>query len=995
MDGASPGAADAQLVGDRYELRESLGEGGMGRVYRGFDRHLQRLVAVKMTDRGISARWMREARAMARLSHVNIAAIYDVGDGAAKFIAMELVEGLALGDAWKEWPLRKKVEALRRIASAVAYAHEHGVLHRDLKPANVMVTHGGAVKLIDFGLAVVDGEVTVTREGTVLGTPAYMAPEQVRGEGAMTATDVYSLGVLLYEALGGAPPFHQGTLPEVYQAILLKEPPVLRAVDRDLLALAMKCLSKRPEERLSGAAALGAELQHWLDGEPMATRGPGTMSRAAGWARSHPGLATSGAVAAAVLLIAASAWGWVTTERRARADLLVVQSLAAPDAASARASAEAAVRLAPSSGSARRALARAKLREYLGRRGLPPAMISRGAVILLPPPRETPELAALRREIEEGGAGDALVEGALAAWAGRPQDALALLPTEPVEAQVLRAHCLYLLGRFLEAADVLKPAIQTRPREVLPLWGELMIALALEHGGEQWPRRVQEAGAALAVAGDEEGGRVLRARGLIDRAALVLSRGDEPVLAEAFRLLEGLTSAGASLARADALSMRAEWLAQRGQLEPWDPAEFREALEEYGRSLELATARLRRAACRRARAAWEGSFLRSRPGEAEAIRDDYAAAGSHPEALLGLAGDDVESVTRIIDVHPRYAPAYLARAAARHALANKSGKEPAAIVHLVAAVADCDEALRLAPSAAALIQRCGIRIAIAMKQADPAAGLAEFRHARADVEEILTREPRNENAHAMLIAALWTEGVYRTERKLDPKEALLQGVERATLAVERLPNLADVRRRRATMLRDYSFHIESPEEKLLILRDAIQELDRALALNPKLCDALRVRAMIHRRIGVAGHDPETEFAAGLKDLEAAFAIDPPLREKGSHFHQERAVILLEQGRHRELKGGDAPASFRAARQAAETAVAIDPKNADNRKLLGRALAALADHAPEAEARPLYTQSIQEYDRILTENEGHPTVPRWKEERERVVDSMKRRGFSQR
>src|SRR5262252_2921999 len=248
-----------------YEILAPIGAGGMGEVYRARDNKLKRDVALKVLpqelarDPGRMARFQREAKVLASLNHPNIAHIYGVEENA---LVMELVEGeppkgpMPFEDAWK---------IALQMADALEYAHERGVIHRDLKPANVKVTPDGVVKLLDFGLAKAFSETPVagstdpensptvtlgaTVAGTVLGTAAYMSPEQARGKRVDKRADIWSWGVVLYELLTGERLFKGNEAADTLAQVLTKEPDWDRAPTR-LQLLLQRCLQKDPKERL-------------------------------------------------------------------------------------------------------------------------------------------------------------------------------------------------------------------------------------------------------------------------------------------------------------------------------------------------------------------------------------------------------------------------------------------------------------------------------------------------------------------------------------------------------------------------------------------------------------------------------------------------------------------------------------------------------------------------------------------------------------------------
>jgi serine/threonine-protein kinase len=272
---------------DRYQLVEELGRGGMGVVYKAWDPELGRNVAIKMILRGglasdaDHARFRTEAKAAAGLTHANIVPVYHVGeaDGQAYF-CMKYVTGPTLSRLVAEGPLpqRQAAEIVRDIARAVQHAHDHGVLHRDLKPANVLLDENRHPLVTDFGLAKRSaGDPSVTGTGAILGTPSYMAPEQAEANRVPEpASDIYSLGAILYETLTGRPPFLASSPVDTLLLVRTEEPvrPKLLNpnLDLDLELICRKCLEKDPRHRYVSAAALADDLDAFLAGEPASAR---------------------------------------------------------------------------------------------------------------------------------------------------------------------------------------------------------------------------------------------------------------------------------------------------------------------------------------------------------------------------------------------------------------------------------------------------------------------------------------------------------------------------------------------------------------------------------------------------------------------------------------------------------------------------------------------------------------------------------------------------
>ena len=289
-DGFIPGVTSLPAAFGDYELLEELGRGGMGVVYRARQKSLGRIVAVKMLLRrdlataADLARFRAEAEAAARLDHPNIVSLFEVGEcGGHPFFSMRFIEGTTLGRrlAAGSLPPREAAKLLATVAAAVDAAHARGVLHRDLKPSNILIDEAGVPHVSDFGLAKrIEQDQTVTHTGAILGTPCYMSPEQAAGSlgGVGPASDVWSLGAILYQTLTGRPPFQASNPMDTLLAVLESDPPLPRTivagVDRDLEMIALKSLQKPIDLRYASAAALAADLRAYLAGEPvMARRG--------------------------------------------------------------------------------------------------------------------------------------------------------------------------------------------------------------------------------------------------------------------------------------------------------------------------------------------------------------------------------------------------------------------------------------------------------------------------------------------------------------------------------------------------------------------------------------------------------------------------------------------------------------------------------------------------------------------------------------------------
>ncbi len=312
-----------------YRILAPLGSGGMGEVYRAHDDRLGRDVAIKVITERLAAtpearaRFEREARAASALNHPNIITIYEIGQqGPTTFIAMEWIEGKTLGErlASGAMPLEELLHVAAQVAAGLSKAHQAGIVHRDLKPGNIMVTEDGVVKILDFGLAklteppdaspsdATTRDLASTRMGVLVGTPAYMSPEQVGGRPADFRSDQFSLGLVLYEMATGKGAFARATDLQTIAALLSEPVPPIRSsspdIPKDFEAVVTRCLQKNPDSRYATTGELAKELEHIrlrhaVHGARPGGSGPrfasfveGTRRRPGrdpvGWARRHP-----------------------------------------------------------------------------------------------------------------------------------------------------------------------------------------------------------------------------------------------------------------------------------------------------------------------------------------------------------------------------------------------------------------------------------------------------------------------------------------------------------------------------------------------------------------------------------------------------------------------------------------------------------------------------------------------------------------------------------
>src|SRR5438270_11325139 len=271
----------------RYNIERTIGKGAMGVVYEGLDPRLGRRVAIKTilkshldedTAKDYSMRFVREAQAVARLNHPNIVQVYDFGEeGNVAYLVMEFIKGKELKsffDANERFELKEVVRIMGELCEALEFAHNAGIIHRDIKPANVMLDAQAHTKLTDFGVArVQDSDKTVerTQAGTLVGTPAYMSPEQITGVNIDKRSDVFSAGIILYQFLTGEKPFTGSGAWTIAKKILHEQPPLPSSLNNAITplfdAVVNKALAKSPDQRFASARELGVALRQALEGK--------------------------------------------------------------------------------------------------------------------------------------------------------------------------------------------------------------------------------------------------------------------------------------------------------------------------------------------------------------------------------------------------------------------------------------------------------------------------------------------------------------------------------------------------------------------------------------------------------------------------------------------------------------------------------------------------------------------------------------------------------
>ncbi|KAF0246382.1 MAG: serine/threonine protein kinase [Planctomycetota bacterium] len=880
---ARAAAAEPRNAFGRYVRVSRLGSGGMGEVWKGWDRELGRWVALKFLkqdDPAEIARFEREARLVAGLSHPNIASVYEIGERDGRhFIAMQLVPGATLSGRWKG-PLRDGVRLLRDASRAVQHAHEQGVIHRDLKPANLMADPAGRVYVMDFGLArPAGGASSISATGSVVGTPGYMAPEQAEGgpAGVDARADVYGLGATLYEMFTGRPPFSGKDVYEILMKVAGTDPVpprlAVRGLDPDLDTIVLRCLEKERERRYASAAELADDLDRWLEGRPIVARPASAIYLATKWARRHRALVTVGAFGLFLAAGIAAYLGpklFAEKKDRQRAEREKVEQ--------AVSSAE--------TEEALRELGALQADILLARQGF--------SIAANDPVRVTEKL---QKAV-------AAVGAFLARHPGHPQ------------ALYVRARGRLYLGELAKAEEDLADALKQNPG----------FAPAHALRGRVFLEKYRDA---IAVPRDRKAEAEAGSTGLVDAARASLAKGLAPGTGEDWARRWGLTrsaeedeSEALSRALLEAYVRRDTAAACRileaahakepsAELLQWRAHFAKDAasqlsLVEEGLSRMPLSARL----------LLDRSALSSERGDAARARKDLDAAlrvrpGYVPalfnRAFLSMAAADWPAAVADLDLllasEPRHADALNNRGHVKRLLRDFSG-----------AISDFDAAIAVRSDATYLLNRALVRCEL--RQWDSAHG---------DLEEALKRRPGD--PEILLQRGVARTGQGRADLALADYDAVIrEGGAGAAIAWFNRGAIFVSRKDRAEAIRcfDEALKLNQDYAGALAARGfekfrngdragGAADLDAAIAKNPDLCDARFSRGLVRMQLKRLGEAAE--------DFTAVIRLDP----SSPDGYYLRSVCLEDTG--------DIPGAIRDAKKALEVAKPDWPQKANAEKHL--------------------------------------------------------------
>ncbi|HPC82191.1 MAG TPA: protein kinase [Thermoanaerobaculaceae bacterium] len=951
-----PGPEELPLRGwDRYELVSLIGRGGMGRVFRARDPRLGRFVAIKLLrhdEPELAARFLREAQAQARVEHPAICRVYEVGEASGQpYIAMQLIDGASLRERAAELSLEQKLLVVREVALALHEAHRNGLVHRDVKPGNILLERGEEGEwrsyVVDFGLAREVEQPGTTLPGALMGTAAYMSPEQACGDlqALDRRTDVYSLGATLYELLSGVPPFTGRTDVEVLMKVVSEEPEPLRRrlphLPRDVETIVQTCMAKEPSRRYPSARALADDLQRFLDGEPIAARPASVAYRLGRKIAKHRVVA--GVVAAALVVAVAAAGVAARTAWVASRQERLAQELAGDvgyiEALLRHAHTSPPHDVRPERQQARQRLSHIEARLAAeGRVGRAPGNLALGRAWLA---LGEPEKARSRLQAawDDGYRGPqvALALGQALGLLYQQAVERAERAEDPGQRERLRVEAAEKLGRptleLLRAGEGSSAEASRLAEALIALYEERFdaaLALARETVRE-YPWLYQ----AHKLEGDA----------LIAQARRAAARGDYEAAGEAYAGAERALARAGEIGRSDAEILLAD--CQR-------LVEVAEVERRQGRSPAPALAR----------AAHQGSLAAlvnpdSAPALATlalahaALADWQRDHGTDPQSSLAQA---IALAEHALEVRPGDGPAAATLGWALTMLGDheaKQGGDPRPV--LDRAVASYQVALKALPTDAEISTNLGYAHDKRARWEsshgiDPRPSIAA---AVAAYERAIAIDPAYANAHNTLGIAWWRQAEYERRAGLDPTASLARAEQSYRQAVALNINYAYAWANLGSTLRSQAVALaEAGLDPTARLEEARAAFRTASSINPDIFWAwseLAETELVAARWALArGGSPSPHLAAARPALERALALNP--RSAESHHTSARLRLLEAEWIRRE--GGDPARAVAAGLREVAQALDINPRRPDTLAVRGalRLVRAGAGQADLAELR---------------------------------------------
>ncbi|MEK7866182.1 MAG: protein kinase [Planctomycetota bacterium] len=973
----------------RYRLIEEVGRGGMGVVWKAWDTQLKRVVAVKQVLPDHAGpewveRFLREAQSAARLRHPAIVAIHDVGVvDSQHYFTCDFVEGASLeGLAKTALPVRRAVEIVRAVAEALAAAHAQGIVHRDVKPGNVLVDAAGRPYVTDFGLAkdVTDEHrAALTTEGDLVGSPAYMSPEQAQGmvEGVGPASDQFSLGVVLYELLTGRRPFDDHGIPNLLRSIQERDPVRPCAanprVHPELETICLRAMEKDPSKRYPTMDELAADLGRWLDGEPIHARPVGPLGRLARKAGRHKAVS---AIVLAALLVSLGAGGYaVLAQRRASDAEASAEELLAKSRAVSKVFARWS-QLAPSMRELEAIGRDATLTPEEKHEQTGPHLRRVGAFLSETAPDSASEatalaLVGLAYSLCDG-------EGKAAPFFSGAAEADADVPYGPLF-QALSLFSRYVGEQKMPAVTTMGSGLAFEPTpdetlEMLTWRANIERLLAEAERCRIWGREgAEDFAAAIRGLRAMQGGRLEEAEKALTEAlsgpdlrafetGLLLARSKVRYLRKDF---DGALEDMAPVLRVrvrdpeawyfqgEVASGKAQEMALRGE----DPRRvLEESIHAYDVCVNLDPGR---SSARNSRAvAWA------------ALADHLVSRGEDPTEAFDRAIEDYGEAIRLFPdaAAPRLNRAFVQQRLARHQASR--GQDPRAA--LQAAIQDASDAVAIEPGNASALNNRGIAY-IDLGQAEAERGTdprPTWTKALADFDAACARDPRHADACGNRGLAWLHVAEWEASRGIDARGSFAKSLSGYDEAIRIDPdNAGSYNSRGATRRSLGNLLAGAGDDPRKELEAAIADFGEALRRNPAHLGAWLNRGNSHSDFGDQeagrGGDPRPHYDRAVADFDQALVLNPEL----AAAYNNRGLVRKSLGRWLEGRNLDPREALGRAIADFELSLARNPRSSDARLNLAMTRVAVgnAEEARGGDPRDAYKKAAEDCDEVLERN----------------------------